>query len=195
FGDQVIERMFQQRLHQIIRRVMRTGGGALVALGKVEFDIVVVLNENRLEFEQTFVNGAELLDIERSVIDADQLARLRFFIPPQRAQTAEQRIVAERACCKRPDCVGVEQVSGQWSNAEFLPGAVGFEQSEGRQQRQPQIMPAAVGQMALFRKAPQTLQAVIAVVNFALCLISPGRIDQIALFNYQQKQDSVDQSQ
>jgi len=36
-GDQVIQRVLDQRLYQFIRGVVRTGGGALVALGEDEF--------------------------------------------------------------------------------------------------------------------------------------------------------------
>ena len=76
-GDQVVERMLDERLDEIVRRVVRAGGGALVALGKVELDALAGGVENRLEFEQAFIDRAELFDVERGVIDADESGRCR----------------------------------------------------------------------------------------------------------------------
>lgn len=43
--------MLDERLNEVIRGVVRAGGGALVALGKIEFDTLASGDEDWLKFE------------------------------------------------------------------------------------------------------------------------------------------------
>ncbi len=62
-GDQVVERVLDERLDEIVGCVVRSGGGALVALGEVELDALASGQEYGLKFEQAFIDRAELLDV------------------------------------------------------------------------------------------------------------------------------------
>jgi hypothetical protein len=50
-----------------------------------------------LELEQPFVDRAEFFDVEGGVIDADGLAVVGMLVEAERAQAAEQHVVAELA--------------------------------------------------------------------------------------------------
>jgi hypothetical protein len=83
-GDQVVERVLDEGLDEVVRGVVGAGGGALVALGEVNSMARVptrtkrVIQEHRLVFEQTFIDRAEFFDVEGGVVDADGLAVFPF---------------------------------------------------------------------------------------------------------------------
>src|SRR5690606_2549672 len=63
-GDQVVQRVFDQRLNQFVGRVVRAGGGTFIAGLEGELDVVVDLDEGWLELKQAFVHRAELLNVQ-----------------------------------------------------------------------------------------------------------------------------------
>jgi len=67
--------VLDERLNEIVRRVVGTSGCAFIALRKAELDGVAVVDEDRIVFEQAFVHGTELLHVEGSV-NADCIWRI-----------------------------------------------------------------------------------------------------------------------
>ena len=89
--------MLDEWLNQVIRGVVRAGRGAFIATSKGKLDLVGGGKKLRFVLQQPFINRAKLLDIERSVVDADDLASVWVMVQTQRPYTPEQDIVAEGA--------------------------------------------------------------------------------------------------
>jgi hypothetical protein len=96
-GNQVVERVLDEWLNEIVWCVVGTRSCSFVALCEAELDGVAVVDKDGLVFEQAFVNGAELLHVERSVVHADELVVLRVLVDIEGTQAAEQHIIAQRA--------------------------------------------------------------------------------------------------
>ena len=118
--------MFDEGLDKIVRSVMRTSGGAFIALIECEFDVVAVYVKRGFVFEQTFIDGAEFLHVEGGVVHADELVVFRVFVDVERTETAEQHVIAESVSCEVADGLLAEEVPGEWGDAEFLAGSIGF---------------------------------------------------------------------
>jgi hypothetical protein len=63
FGDQVVERVFDEGLDQVVRRVVGASRGTFPTLLESEFNRIAVIVEDRLVFEQAFVDRPELLHV------------------------------------------------------------------------------------------------------------------------------------
>jgi hypothetical protein len=118
--------VFNEGLYKIVRSVVRTGGSPFIALIEREFDVIPVHVECGLVFEQTFINRAEFLHVEGGVVDADELVVFRVFVDVERTETAEQHVIAESVSCEVADGLLAEEVPGEWGDAEFLAGSIGF---------------------------------------------------------------------
>lgn len=97
FGDQMVERMPDQRLNKVVGRVMGAGGRALVAATELKSPLASFASEFRLEFKQSLVDRAEFLNVEGGVVHADEVAAVGMPVEAEGTQAAEQHIVAERA--------------------------------------------------------------------------------------------------
>lgn len=89
----MVERVPDQRLDEIIGCVVRPGGGAFVARFEVEDwrrPPVAREIDRRLVLEKPFIDGTELLDVERGVVDPDELAAVGMGVEPERAEAGEQ---------------------------------------------------------------------------------------------------------
>ena len=70
-----VEGAIEQRLHQAIGRVIAAGGLALVALGFValgEAEAAALIHQDRREFEEAFVDGAEFFGLHVAPVDGDE---------------------------------------------------------------------------------------------------------------------------
>jgi len=81
--------MFDEGLDQFVRGVVRSGATAFVALLESKpylstaarcSPLAARSDKDRVEFEQSFVDGAEFFDVEGAVIDADELVRVRIAV-------------------------------------------------------------------------------------------------------------------
>ena len=119
--DQIIERVLDERLDEFIGGVVRAGGGAAFALHKGEFKAVVVGRDDWVVFEQAFIDRAEFLDVERTVIDADALAGVGMLEGGEVAETFEQGLVVQLAFVEQANGFVAEQIAGERGDAEFRP--------------------------------------------------------------------------
>lgn len=87
--------------------------------------------EDGLVFEQALVHRAELLDVQRRIVHSDELTVLRMFVEAERAQAAQQDIIAEGAMDQRPGCLSAEEIARKRGEAQPLPRAICFEEAEG----------------------------------------------------------------
>ena len=117
--DQIIERMLDERLDEFIGRVVRAGGSAAFALHKGEFKAVVVGRNDGVVFEQSLIDRAEFLDVERTVIDADTLASVGMLEGGEVAETFEQGLVVQLTFVEQADGFVAEQITGKRGDAEF----------------------------------------------------------------------------
>ena len=195
FGNQVVKRVADERLNEVIWRVVGAGGGAVVSLAKAEVQLVAFARELRLVLEQTLIDRAELLDVEGRVVYPDELTAVRVPVEAEGAQAAEEHVVAEGAAGERADGRGREQIASQGRDAELGAGAVCFEQAETGLQRKPEILAARVGEVALLREAAQAGHAVELAVNIALHPGCVRREDQVPLFDHHEEEQAVDETQ
>ena len=141
--------MLDERLNEIVRRVVGTGSCSFVALCEAELDGVAVVDEDRLVFEQAFVNGTELLHVERSVVHPNKLMVLRVLVDIEGTQAAEEHVIAQCARGQQRDRLVAEEVASQRGDAQLLAGAVGLKEPEGGKQRQPHVMPTMIGKVTM----------------------------------------------
>src|ERR1039458_1795243 len=85
---------------------------------------------------------------------------VRVFVDVEHAQTAEENVITERATSKVRDCVAFEEIAGERGHAQLVSRPIGFKEPEGGLQRQPEIMAAVIGKIAMLREQAKTLDAV-----------------------------------
>ena len=82
--DHRLEGRLDQLAHQFGRRVIRAGGLAFGAGHETEAGPTGVVHvHGRVEFQQALVNRAQLLDIERGVVDPARHTGRAFLVPGQ----------------------------------------------------------------------------------------------------------------
>ncbi len=157
-GDQVVERVLDERLDQFVRGVVRAGGGAFVALGEGECRSAVVhrCRKTGSYSSRPFVDGAEFLDVERGVVDADELAVVGMLVEAERAESSRASTsLPSVQSASGPMAGGLNRSPASGATPSLCAGAVGLEQAEGGEQGEPEIVVAAVGEVALFARAAQ----------------------------------------
>ena len=88
---------------------MGAGRSAFIAFCKGKLDPIIDRLEDRLVFEQPFIDRTELLDIEGGIVDPKELARIGMLVQTQRVQAAGQHIVTERAAAQGTNGIGTER--------------------------------------------------------------------------------------
>jgi hypothetical protein len=129
--NQVVERVLDERLNEIVGCVVGTRSCSFVALCKAELDGVAVVDEYWLVFEQAFVNRPELLHVERGVVHPNKLMVLRVLVDIEGTQAAEEHVIAQRARGKQRDSLIAEEVARQRGDAQLLAWPVGLKEPEG----------------------------------------------------------------
>ena len=122
--------MLDEGLDQIIRRVVRACGGALIPLLEPEPGNGLGEIKGRFVLEQSLVHGPELLDIERRVVDPDELPAAGIFVKAECTQAIEKLVVGKVASPQSADGFGTEQIPCQRFDAELKARAIRFEQAE-----------------------------------------------------------------
>lgn len=112
-------------------------------------------------------------------------------IQAEGAQAAEQHVIAQHGARQRANGCGVEQITGQRGKAEFVARAMSFEQAEGGEHCQPEIVVAFVGEMALFGQQAQAFETVVAAVNIPLLAAARRRKYQITFFDDEQEKQAI----
>ena len=160
-----------------------------------ELQLASLAGELRFVFEQALVDGAELLDIEGGVVDADELAAAWMPVETEGAQAAEEHVVAEGAAGERVHGFGREQIAREGRDAELGARTVRLEETEAGLQREPEVVAARVGEVAFLRETAQARDAVELVVDVALRPRCIGREDQVTLLDHHQEEQPVDEPQ
>lgn len=186
--------MADEGLDEFVGGVVRAGGRAVVALLKGERGRRAG-NKRRGVFEQALIDGAEFLDVEGGVVDADELAGVGVFVEREGAQGVEDGAVVEAADGEQADGVGAEEVAGERGDVEFVAGAALFEEAEVGADGVPEVVVAAVGEVRAVREAADALEAVVAVVNLAFPGGDAGREDQLALLGDHEEEEAVDEAE
>ena len=118
--------------------------------------------------KQALIYGAEFLDVEGCVIDADKLMRVGILVEAQGAKAFKDSAIIERTLVKCANSIRAEEVASQWSNAHFLAGTIGFKQAKIGPDGQPEILVPALGEMRVLGQMPNTLKAVVTIIDIAL---------------------------
>jgi hypothetical protein len=194
-SDEGIEGVFEERLDEVVGRVVGAGGGAFVALFEGEGGARAVGVEDGLEFEEALIDGAELLDVEGGVVDADGDVRVLVFVEGEGAEAEEGGGVVEVAVADEADGVGAEEVTGERGDAEAGAGAAGFEELEAGEDGQPGVVFARVVEVAGIGEAADALETVEAVIEVALGGGRREGVNEVALFDDEQEEEAVDEAE
>ena len=89
----------------------------------------------------------------------------------------------------------LKEISGERCKSDFGSGTAGFEEAEGGEQGQPEVVLALVGEVAFFGEAAESGDGIAAVEDFALLGRGGRRKDQVAFLDDHQEQQAIDQSQ
>ena len=194
-GDEVVERVLEERLDEFLRRVVGAGAGAFVAGGEGEVQPAQRGDDLRLVFEEALIDGAEFFDIEVLVVGADELAGVAVAEDGEIAQAAEKRGVVERGFAQWAEGLGVKEVAAEGFDAERVADAGFIEESEGAAERGPAVGVAQVGEVALFREPAKSGEAVVCVVEGALFGIAADGEDEVALLDDHEEEEPIDEAE
>lgn len=163
-GDEVIKGVPNEGLDKVIGGVVALG--VIVALRQDEFTTVAVDGHGGDVFEQSLVNRSEFLNVECSVIDPDGLSGPWVLVEPEGAEAVEEGIVGELAVLQDAEGLILEEISGKRGESDFGSGTTGFEEAEGGEQGEPEVVLAFVGEVAFFGEAAEPGDGVAAVEGF-----------------------------
>ena len=101
----------ERALNEFLRRVVRTGMGALLPGGEIEGRPAVGLRDPRLEFEQALIDRTEFFDVERGVVHAHELAGVGIAEEREISQATKERGVVERSRAEGAERAGIEEIA------------------------------------------------------------------------------------
>ena len=148
-----------------------------------------------LVFEQPFIDRAEFLHVERSIVHADELVVLRVLIDTERTEAAKKYIVAESASGKVRMALSPKRSPASGARPSLSAWPIGFEEPEGGEQGQPEIVAAVIGEVTVLGEQAQAVHAVVAAIDFALLAGCAGREDEIALFDHHEEEQAIDEAE
>jgi len=106
----VVERVLQEGLNQVLWCVVGTCGGAFLALRKGKVPTAIQLSGAGFIIEQSLINGAELFDVQGTVIDSNQRFASGMLKDGELAQGGEKGGVVERAVLQAAKSPGTKQI-------------------------------------------------------------------------------------
>jgi len=95
FRDQVVERVLDQRLDQIVVCIVALG--VICARLQIKSGSTSFKTEYRVEFQQALVYGPEFLHVEGSIVDADDLPGIGMPVKAEGAQAIVSRAAGDKA--------------------------------------------------------------------------------------------------
>lgn len=194
-GNEVVEGVLDEGLDEVVGGVVGAGVGAVVAFDEGEGGAVAFGGDDGLVFEEAFVNRAEFLDVEGSVVDAHALAGARVGEEAELAQAIAEEGVGEAEGVEGFDGGGREEVAREGADAEGRTVVAGLEEAEGGEESGPEIVVGVFGEAALFGEAAESLEAVVAVIDVALAAVGVGRENEVALFDDKEEEEAVNEAE
>jgi hypothetical protein len=176
-----VERASHQLRDQIRARVVRAGRLALEAGRQEELGAIDV----RLEVEEALVDAAQLLDIERAVVDALRNAgRLIRRGHGQVVDGVEEVHVGDAGALEVGGVAAGKEMPVQWRHVERVAQVLGLEEPERALEREPAVVVRSGRAPARLRQPAQAGDAVVFAVH------RMGG-DEPALLRDEQKQEAV----
>ncbi len=187
--------MLQQGLNEFVLGVVGTGGGAFVALGEGEVPFAVDLGDTGFEFEEALIDGAELLNVEGTVVDPHELTGDGIGEEGELAEGTEEGGVVQRAILQHAERAAVEEIAAERSDAEFEAAAGFVHEAEEGDEGEPGIAVAGIGEVRFFRESAETGERVAEIVDFPEALVGAGDMGEAAFLDDHEEEQAVDEAE
>ena len=171
FINNVVKRMLDKRLYQLVRCVVCTCGRALGTSGKDKSITVALLYDLGGIFEQAFIYRTKLFCIKRGIVYPDLLPGCQIGEYTQVFKTGKQRVVIKAALVQNPECLIAEQLTGKGFYIKVSSFGIGFKQAESIFQGGPKVIKSVFLKKRPFTKPAEAVDAVVVVINITLYFI------------------------